>query len=140
MFHKQVFCRTLCRICIEVAVSSTNTKEFFKEKKKFPVANMFVRKLTANNEWRRVAHSSCFRKQYFVTRKNGFVPYWSCLRIVYSWVMNLKHMPLNYHEMINKSNRNTRMGCYQTLFSVNCCLANWSEEGIGEIQFNLQLP
>ncbi len=54
--------------------------------------------------------------------------------------MNLKHMPANNHKMItNISNRNTRMHYCQALFSVNCWLAKWSKEVIGEIQFNLQL-
>ncbi len=37
------------------------------------------------------------------------------------------------------SNRNVKMRCYQTLFSINCWLANWGEKVIGEIQFNPQL-
>ncbi len=47
----------------------------------------------------------------------------------------------NYRVMItNMSNRNMEMlCCCQTLFSVNCWLANWSKKVIGEIQFNLQL-
>ncbi len=38
----------------------------------------------ANNERCEVARSPCFCEQYFVRRKNGFVPYSSCLRIVHS--------------------------------------------------------
>ncbi len=34
---------------------------------------------------------------------------------------------------------NTEIRRCQTLFSVNCGLANWSKKVIGEIQFNLQL-
>ncbi len=37
------------------------------------------------------------------------------------------------------SNRNTKMRCCLTLFSVNCSSANWSKKVIGEIQLNLQL-
>ncbi len=49
-------------------------------------------------------------------------------------------MQINNQEMItNISNRNTETRCCQTLFSVNCWLANWSEKVIGEIQFKLQL-
>ncbi len=55
--------------------------------------------------------------------------------------MNLKYMLANNHKMItNISNRNTRVRCCQTLFSINCWLANWSKEVIGEIPFNQQLP
>ncbi len=61
----------------------TNTKEFF-VKKKFLVANMFAQKLMVNNEQCIVEHSPRFCKQYFVRRKNGFIPYSSCLQIVYS--------------------------------------------------------
>ncbi len=49
-------------------------------------------------------------------------------------------MPANNHEIItNINNRNTEMRCSQTLFSVNCQLANWSRKLLCEIQFNLQL-
>ncbi len=47
-------------------------------------------------------------------------------------------MQTNNQEMItNISNRNTEVHCCQTLFSVNCWLANKSKKVIGEIQFNL---
>ncbi len=52
--------------------------------KKFSLANTFARKQTANSERYIVACSPCFREQYFVRRKNDFIPYVSCLRIVYS--------------------------------------------------------
>ncbi len=55
--------------------------------------------------------------------------------------MNLRHILANNHESIaNISNRKTRMRCCPTLFSINCWLANWSKEVIGEMQFNLRLP
>ncbi len=72
------------RICIEVAVSLTNTKEFFVEKKKFPVVNMLAWKLTANNEQCIAAHSPCFREEYFIQQKKSFVLYSSCSQIVYN--------------------------------------------------------
>ncbi len=68
------------RLCIEVVVSSMNTKEFLVKKKRnsfvLSVANMFVRKLMANNEQCIAAHSPCFHKQYFVRQKMGFLPYY----------------------------------------------------------------
>ncbi len=42
-----------------------------------------VRKLTANNEQCTATRSSRFRQQYFIWWKNNFVPYSSCLHIVY---------------------------------------------------------
>ncbi len=87
------------RICVRVAISSTNTKEF-SMKKKFPVANMFVQKLTANNERCKVARLPCFREQYFVRWKSGFVPYSSCLRIVYSGLQNFLKCFLKRYEII----------------------------------------
>ncbi len=59
-------------------------------KKKCPVANMFPQKLTTNNEQCKVARLPCFRKQYFVRQKNGFVPYSSCLWIMYSGLMGYR--------------------------------------------------
>ncbi len=64
------------RICVRVAVSSTNTKYFFVEKK-----SSAVRKLMAHNEQCTATRLSHFHQQYFIRRNNNFV---SCLRIVYS--------------------------------------------------------
>ncbi len=70
MFREQVFRRTAVRrICVEVVVSSTNTKNFFVEKKLSATL-----KLTANNEQCTATRSSHFRQQYFIRRKNNFVP------------------------------------------------------------------
>ncbi len=55
-------------------------KVFFRQKKKLSA----VRKLTANNEQCTATRSSRFCQQYFIQRKNNFVPYSSCSRIVYS--------------------------------------------------------
>ncbi len=75
------------RICIEVAVSLTNTKYFFVKKK-----SSAARKLTANNEQCTATHSSRFCQQYFIWRKNNFVPYLSCSGIVYSGLFtHLQH-------------------------------------------------
>ncbi len=57
------------RICVRVAVSSINTKNFFIEKKLSAAL-----KLTANNEQCTATRSSHFRQQYFIRRKNNFVP------------------------------------------------------------------
>ncbi len=70
---------TVHRICVVVAVSSTNTKYFFIEKKLSA-----AQKLTANNEQCTATRLSRFRQQYFIRRKNNFIPYSSCLWIVYS--------------------------------------------------------
>ncbi len=48
-------------------------------------------------------------------------------------------MQANNQEMMTNKNRNKKMRCCQTLFSVNCFLADWTKKIIGEIQFNLQL-
>ncbi len=54
-------------------------KEHFRQKK-----SSAALKLTANSEQCTATRSSRFRQQYFIRRKNNFVPYSSCLRIVYS--------------------------------------------------------
>ncbi len=82
-FTNRVF--TVRRICIGVVVSSTNTKYFF-VKKKLSAA----RKLMANNKPCTATRSYRFRWQYFIRWKNNFVPYSSCLRIVYSGLSNSK--------------------------------------------------
>ncbi len=74
----------VCRICIGIVVSSKNTKYFFVEKK-----SSATRKSTANNEQCTATRSSHFRQQYFIRRKNNFVPYSSCLQIVYSMLCGL---------------------------------------------------
>ncbi len=56
------------RIYVWVAVSSTNTKNFFVEKKN----RLPQLKLTANNEQCRATRLSRFR-QHFIRRKNNFV-------------------------------------------------------------------
>ncbi len=48
------------------------------------------RKLITNNGQCIAARSLCFCEQYFVWQKNGFVPYLSCSRIVYSRLINWK--------------------------------------------------
>ncbi len=73
------------RICVAVVVSSTNPMYFFVEKK--PSA---AQKLMANKKQCTATRSSRFRQQYFIRRKNNFVPYSSCLRIVYSGLNNRK--------------------------------------------------
>ncbi len=50
---------------------------------------VYALKLTANNEQCTATCSSRFRQQYFIRRKNNFVPYSSCLRIVYSGLKEL---------------------------------------------------
>ncbi len=54
-------------------------KVFFHQKKLSA-----VQKLMTNNEQCTATRSSLFRQQYFIWRKNNFVPYSSCSRIVYS--------------------------------------------------------
>ncbi len=48
-----------------------------------------AQKLTTNNEQCTATRSSCFRQQYFIRRKNYFIPYSSCSRIVYSGLMRI---------------------------------------------------
>ncbi len=62
-------------------------KVFFCWKKSFA-----LRKLMANNEQCTATRSSHFRQQYFIPRKNNFVPYSSCSRIVYSG-LNTRQFP-----------------------------------------------
>ncbi len=74
MFHKQVFCRTpyagfasgqrSCR-----RTQRTFSKNIFVEKK-----SSAAPKLTANNEQCTATRSSHFQQQYFIRRKNDFVP------------------------------------------------------------------
>ncbi len=90
MFREQVFCRYVARrICVEVVVSSTNTREFFFEKKKFVHAPS-VKYVHANNEHCIAGRSPCFGEQYFVQQNKGFVPYLSCWLIVYGRPYNSK--------------------------------------------------
>ncbi len=75
------------------------------------------------------------RWYYFLIKSNGFSPQ------IFTLSYKFKTHASKYHKMItNISNRNTRMRCCQTLFAVNCWLADWSKEVVGEIQFKLQLP
>ncbi len=60
--------------------SLVDEHEVFLLRKKSPAA----RKLTVNDKQCTATRSSCFYQQYFIRRKNNFVPYSSCLRIVYS--------------------------------------------------------
>ncbi len=83
MLREQVFHRTPFAGFVSRWWSLRQTQRSFSSKK-IPLANMFVRKLTANNKRCIVARSPRFREQYFIRQKNNFVPYLSCSRIVYS--------------------------------------------------------
>ncbi len=70
MFCEQVFWRTR-RICLKVAVSSTDTKKFFIKKKKIPSSD--AQKLTTNNE-QYIRALALFLRTIFCAAKKWFRP------------------------------------------------------------------
>ncbi len=111
----------VCKICVEVTVSSTHTMEFFTEKKKFAHAPSSEYVHPKIDDVQRTMYSSrfaLFLVNNILFGKKGFAPYSSSSRIVYS--------RLKVHGIVRKIDKNVWI--YRDVFMnaerLNYCTGN----------------